>query len=205
MLENLSLINWLEQAKSDPKIAAQPLIIIVAMFFLGWKFLYSPQKVLLTKELKRKQGIEAEIRNLEKAIEDKENIELEVADLKKQIEEARSKCYKQSEAHQFLQDIRAIAKKSNLEVRGIAPLPMVAKSLEGLNYSEFPVKITFQGNFQKLGIFLRNLELFDKVIKVDLPVLAPDASGTFKFDINPTALVVPDEFVTEVTTLPEGE
>lgn len=190
--EGFSITEWLENAKTDQKVAAQPFLIIGALLFLGWKFIYSPYQVTLTKELKKNKGIQDQINALEAAVADKDKIALEVNDYRKAMEAAEKMCYKKSEAPLFLQHLRNLGKQAQLEIKSITPQPMIQKSFETLTYEEFPVKITFQGTFSQLGIFLRILETQPKLIKVQLPPLAPDASGTFKFDLMPTAIVIPD-------------
>lgn len=53
MAEELSLTDWLKKAKEDPKLAAQPLIIILGLAFGGYKVLYAPKVVELLREDKK--------------------------------------------------------------------------------------------------------------------------------------------------------
>ncbi len=187
-----TITEWLEKAKTDQKVAAQPFLIIGAIIFLGWKFLYSPQQITLAKELKKNKGLQDQIATLEAAVADKNKIALEVNEHRKALAAAERMCYQKAESPLFLQDLRNLGKQAQLQIKSITPQPTVARNFETLTYEEFPVKIAFQGTFKQLGIFLRILEMHPKLIKVQLPPLTPDASGTFKFDLMPTAIVIPD-------------
>ena len=182
--------EWLEKAKQDPKVAAQPVVVLVALILLAYKFLYLPQKTLLTKELKKNKGVQDQIRGLESAVANIEEIKMEVNDLKKSWSEVETRCYKKEEAPLFLQDLRELGKKADVNFKSIIPLPSIPKNFETLSYELYPVKITFAGNFKQLGLLLRAFEKHVKVIAIDLPNLEPDASGTFKFDLTPTTVLL---------------
>ncbi len=192
MAEEIKLYEWCLKAKDDPKLAAQPVVILLALIFLCWKFLYSPQKVILEKERKRTKGVQDQIRELESAVANIEEIKIEVNDLKKDRLEAEELCYGKMRAPEFLQDLRRIAKQTGLELKSINPQPAVSRNFETITFEEYPVKISFTGDIKQLGIFLRLLETHKKIISISLPALAPDASGSFKFDISPTAVMLPE-------------
>ncbi|HOT26800.1 MAG TPA: type 4a pilus biogenesis protein PilO [Candidatus Ozemobacteraceae bacterium] len=193
MAEDIKLYEWCLRAKDDPKLAAQPIVILLAVIFLCWKFLYSPQKLLLEKERKKSKSIQDQIRELESAVANIEEIKIEVNDLKKDRLEAEELCYGKMRAPEFLQDLRRIAKQAGLELKSINPQPPVTRSFETITFEEYPVKISFNGDLKQLGIFLRILESHKKIISISLPPLVPDASGTFKFDISPTAVMLPEQ------------
>lgn len=192
MAEEVSISEWLQKAKADPKLAAQPLMIILALAFMEYRFLYSPQVKNLEKENKKNAGVIRQMDDLKKATEDIDNIRLEVNELKLKKSLAEKYCYKQSEVPLFFQDLRKWGREAGIDLKSLQPSPPVAKTFETLAYEEMSVKIPFSGDLKQLGIFLRTLEKSDKIIKVDLPPLKPDASGTFKFDLNPTILVLSD-------------
>lgn len=190
MAEEVRLYEWCLKAKDDPKLAAQPIVILVAIIVLCWKFLYSPQKIVLEKEKKKNKAIQDQIRELESAVANIDEIKIEVNDLKKDRLEAEELCYSKPKAPQFLQDLRRLAKESGLDLKSINPQPPVPKNFETISFDEYPVKISFVGDFKQLGTFLRIIEKHKKIISISLPALLPDASGTFKFDITPTAVLL---------------
>ena len=182
--------EWLEKAKQDPKVAAQPVVVIIALIILAYKFLYLPQKVVLAKELKKNKGVQDQIRGLESAVANIEEVKMEVNDLKKSWSEVETRCYKKEEAPLFLQDLRELGKQADVNFKSITPFPAIPKTFETLSYELYPVKVMFLGNFKQLGLLLRAFEKHPKVIAIDLPTLEPDASGTFKFDLTPTTVLL---------------
>ncbi|MBF0542904.1 MAG: type 4a pilus biogenesis protein PilO [Candidatus Riflebacteria bacterium] len=204
MAEGFDLKEWIQQAKDDPKVAAQPLIVVLALVYFGYKYLYSPQAVALIKERAKLTGIKGEITKLTSAMANSEELKVEVIELKRIRSEIELQCYKKTEASSFMQDLRTLGKKAGLEIRNLTPLPMVQKTyLEKMNYEEFPVKILFNGDFKQLGMFLCAIETFKKKITIDLPPLVPDASGTFKFELTPTCIVLPENFSLPVASKTE--
>lgn len=203
MAEEIKLYEWCLKAKEDPKIAAQPVVILIALLLLSWKFLYSPQKVILEKERKKMKGLESQIKELESAVENIEDIKIEVNDLKRNRLVAEELCYSKSKAPQFLQDLRNLSKKAGLDIKSINPQPSVPRTFETITFEEYPVKISFTGDFKQLGTFLRIIESHNKIISISLPSLIPDASGTFKFDITPTAILLEPKAMP--TSTPPGE
>jgi len=82
MAEEFSITDWLKKAKDDPKVAAQPLVIVAAVAFMGYKFLYSPKVIELAKELKKNKGVEDQIKTVESAVENLEEIKLDIEERK---------------------------------------------------------------------------------------------------------------------------
>ena len=190
MAEGFNFDEWLTKAKADPKVAAQPVVIFVALILLAFRFGYSPQKTLLTKELKKHKGIVRDIQGLKNAVENIEEIKLEVTDLKKSWAIVEEKCYPKQNAPLFIQDIRQIAREADLSFRSLTPLPPVERKFETLTYEIYSVKVSFQGDLKQLGKFLRLLEKHKKLVYVELPDLQPDASGTFRFDLTPSTILI---------------
>ncbi|MBF0408504.1 MAG: type 4a pilus biogenesis protein PilO [Candidatus Riflebacteria bacterium] len=194
-MEEFNIKEWLQKAKDDPKVAAQPVVIILAVLYFGYKFFYLPQTVLLKKEKASLKTLQDQKGGLEEAVKNKENLKMEVVDLQRIRSEIEKKCYKKSESAFFMQDIRKLGKQIELDIKNITPMPpSQRKYLDLLDYEEFPVKIVFQGTFRQLGLFLRSVEKCQKKISIELPSLVPDASGTFRLELFPTCLVLPDEY-----------
>lgn len=188
-----SIQEWLQKAKAEPKLAGPPVLAVVAIVFLAFRFLYSPQQTILTKELKKEKAIMGEITTFQNAVANIEDIKVTVNDLRKAWSEIEKRCYPKSEAPLFLQDLRALAKKAGIDLKNLSPQPSVTKTYETLTYDLYPVRIAFSGTFKDLGIFFRTLETATKTIFLDLPPLEPNPSGTFKLDLIPTTLLLEEK------------
>ncbi len=194
-MAEISLMEWLDKAKADPKVAAQPIIAVVAILALGWKFGYAPVQVEIAKELKKNKGVQDQIKGLEAAVANIEDIKINVAEMKKKWDEVQSLCYNKNEAHKFLQDLRQIGRDVGLDIKNITPQPTVQKTYDTLIYEEYPIKIAFTGTLAQLGIFLRKLEKHPKITFLTLPPIVPDASGTLRIDLLPSTILLSDQRV----------
>ncbi len=197
MAEEFSITKWIAQAKEDPKVAAQPLIIVVGLFFAGYKVLYAPKTLELKKQLKRASGVEGQIKKLESAVENLEDIKLEIEEKKAAWKKAQGLCYRKSEITKFLRRIRELAQLAGIPVKSVNPQTIVPLQLGQISIEKLPVSIYFNGDLVKLGIFMRLLEKEEKITFLSLPNLSPNASGTFELELMPTTILIPDELAAE--------
>lgn len=197
MAEEFKISEWLTKAKEDPKIAAQPLVIIAAVLFGGYKFAYSPKAVELTKELKKNQRVEADIKRVQSAVDNIEDIKLEIEEMKARFSKAKTMCYKKSEVTVFLRRVRELAQKAGIEVKSVNPMPVSPITLGGISAEKFSVSFYYTGDLLKLGTFMRLIELEEKITFLNMPTLSPNASGTFELELTPTTILLPDSVVAE--------
>jgi Tfp pilus assembly protein PilO len=193
MAEEINITEWLKKAKEDPKVAAQPFMIIAGVAFAGYKALYSPKVVELTKELKKNQRLESDIKNVESAIENIEDIKLDIEERKSKFGQAQKICYRKSEMTVFLRRVRELAQQAGITVKSVNPQAIVPHQIGNITVEKFPVSIYFTGDLVQLGIFLRLIEKEEKLTFLSLPPMIPNASGTFEFDLSPTTILIPDD------------
>lgn len=192
MAEEFSITEWLKTAKNDPKVAAQPLIIVAALAFGGYKTLYAPKVIELGKEVKKNQRIEGEIKSLESAVENLDDIKLDIEEKKGAWEKAQKLCYKKSEMTAFLRRIRELAQQSGLNIKTVNPQAITQIKAGEIIVEKFPVSFFFTGDLTLLGTFLRLIEKEEKITFISLPMLTPNASGTFEIDLTPTTILIPE-------------
>lgn len=204
MAEEINISEWLKKAKEDPKVAAQPLLIVAAIAFMGYKFLYSPKVLELTKELKKNKAVEAEIKTVESAVENLEDIKLDIEDKKAKWAEAQKLCYKKSEMTVFLRRVRELAQKAGIVVKSVNPQAITPAQVGQVSVENFPVSFFYTGDLVQMGVFLRLVEMEDKVTFISMPALTPNASGVFEIDLTPTTILIPDETIAPATSEPEA-
>lgn len=197
MAEEFSITKWLAKAKEDPKVAAQPVLIVVGIFFGGYKALYAPKTIELLKQEKKTKGIEGQIKRLESAVENLEDIKLEIEEKKSAWKKARELCYRKSEVTKFLRRIRELAQLAGIPVKSVNPQTITKLNLGEISVEKLPVSIFFNGDIVKLGTFMRLLEKEEKITFMSLPTLMPNASGTFDLELLPTTILIPDELAAE--------
>jgi Tfp pilus assembly protein PilO len=193
MAEEFSISEWLKKAKEDPKVAAQPLVIVLALAFGGYKGLYAPKALELVKEDRKTKGIEASIRGVQDAVDNIEDIRLDIEDKKAALSKAIKLCYRKSEMTAFLRRVRELAAQAGIPVKSVNPQPLTQHPVAGTIIEKCPVSFTFSGDLVQLGIFLRLIEKEEKVSFVEMPTLSPNASGTFEIELKPTTILIPDE------------
>ncbi|MBU1109833.1 MAG: type 4a pilus biogenesis protein PilO [Candidatus Riflebacteria bacterium] len=197
MAEEFSISEWLKKAKGDPKVAAQPLIIVAALFFGGYKGLYAPKAVELLKEDKKVKSVEANIKKVQSAVDNIEDIKLDIEDKKSKLNQAIKRCYRKSEMTSFLRRVRELATQAGIPIKSVNPQPLTQEALGAITVEKFPVTFSFSGDLVQLGTFLRLIEKEEKITFVKMPNLKPNASGTFDLDITPIAVLIADEMAVQ--------
>ncbi len=205
MAEEFSITDWLKKAKEDPKLAAQPLVIVAALAFGGYKGLYAPKVVELAKEDKKTKAIEAQIRDVQAAVDDRENILLDIEDKKGKLSKAIKFCYRKSEMTSFLRRVRELAAQAGIPIKSVKPLPLSAVSIGNVEAERCTVTFGFSGNLVQLATFLRLIEKEEKITFLNMPNLAPNASGTFEVELNPTTILVPDNLAMQQAATSEED
>ena len=205
MAEEINITDWLKKAKDDPKVAAQPLVIIAAIAFMGYKFLYSPKVIELNKEIKKNKGVEGQIQTVESAVENLEEIKLDIEERKAKWATALKVCYRKSEMTAFLRRVRELAQKAGISVKSVNPQAITPQQVGQISTEKFPVSFFYTGDLTQLSIFLRLVELEEKVTFISIPPLTPNASGLFEVELTPTTILVPDQLVLDAQgAAPEG-
>lgn len=160
---------------------------------MGYKFLYSPKVIELTKEIKKNQRIEADIKTVESAIENLEDIKLDIEDRKAKWNLAQQLCYKKNEMTTFLRRVRELAQKAGINVKTVNPRALSSMQVGKISVENLPVSFFYTGDLVQMGIFLRLVEMEQKVTFISIPPLAPNASGVFEVELAPTTLLIPDQ------------
>ena len=124
MAEGFSLSEWLKKAKDDPKLAAQPLVVVLALAFGGYKGLYAPKVTELLKEDKKIKGIEANIKKLQAAADNIEDIKLDIETKKATFAKSLKLCYRKSEMTSFLRRVRELSSQAGIPIKSVNPQPL---------------------------------------------------------------------------------
>lgn len=202
MAEEFKISEWLAKAKEDPKVAAQPLIIVAAVLFGGYKFAYSPKVIELDKELKKNKKVETDIKSVQSAVNNIEDIKLDIEEKKASFNKAKTMCYRKGEMTSFLRRVREIAQKAGIEVKSVNPQPISPIAMGEIAMEKFPVSFFYTGDLTTLGTFLRLIELEEKITFLTMPTLSPNASGTFEVELTPTTILLPDSLAIEPAVEP---
>ena len=198
MAEGFSISNWLQQSKEDPKKAAPPIVVLLAVIFAAWKFGYSPKAVLIDKELKKNKRLAGEMKRFKSAANQLEDIKLDIENKKKKWEENQKLCYKELERTTFLRRVREIANQSGMNVKSINPLPDEDIKISVIDAKKFSVQFSYTGDLTRLLTFMRFIELEPKISFMPIPNLMPNASGTIDIQITVSTILLPDNISTDL-------
>ncbi len=190
MAQEINITEWLAKAKEDPKLFGQPVVIALAIFFAAFKGFYSPQKVLLDKQLKKNARIEKDINKVESAVKNIEDIKLEIEEQRAKWEKTQKLFYNKIEITKFLRRVKELGNKIGLKIRSVNPQPAEPLKIGEFSAEKLPVAFSFSGDLVTLGSFLRLVEKEEKLTFLTLPPLTPNASGLFEIELQPTAVVV---------------
>lgn len=204
MAEEFSITDWLKKAKEDPKVAAQPLVIVIGLAFGGYKGLYAPKVIELTKEERKTKAVEAQIRDVQAAVDDRENILLDIEEKKAKLNKAVKLCYRKSEMTSFLRRVRELAAQAGIPIKTVKPLPLSPVTIGNVAAERCTVTFGFSGDLIQLATFLRLVEKEEKITFLDMPNLSPNASGTFEVELSPTTILIPDEMAMQQTASEES-
>ena len=127
-MADISISEWLQKAKEDPKQGAIPLVFVAGIAFVVWKFLYSPKTVLINKELKKIKGLNAEMNKFKNAANQLEDIKIDIEEKKAQWANTQKLCYKELERTQFLRRVRELANMSGMKSDEISEKLGISKS-----------------------------------------------------------------------------
>jgi Tfp pilus assembly protein PilO len=205
MAEEISITDWLQKAKEDPKVAAQPVVIVLAILFGGYKALYAPNIKTIEKQLKKNKKIVKQIKSVESAVDNIEDIKLEIEEAQAKWKKTKALCYKNTEVTKFLRRVRKLGKISGIKMRNPTPQPKEPITIGEITLEKFPVSFYFSGDLLTLARFLRNVEKEEKLTFLSLPALTPNASGTFEMELSPTAVFLPADLSKPETNEDEDE
>ena len=109
MNEEFTLTEWLQKAKEDPKQFAIPVVFILAIAFLDWKFLYAPKAKEILSQTKKNQKVVSEMKNIKDAANKLEDIKIDIEEKKKAWESTKALCYTELKRTDFLRRVRELA------------------------------------------------------------------------------------------------
>jgi hypothetical protein len=198
-MDNFSILEWYYKVKSEPKEAAPLIVIILLVVFLGYKNLYAPKALLLVREERKLKGAQGQLNQIQSATQNADEISLEIEEQKYKFERAKKLCYGKNDITAFLRRVRELATLSKIDIKSINPQPLTKYMVGEIETELLTVSFNFQGDIVKLGIFMRMLELEEKITFLKLPQLSADDKGIFNLTLSPSTIIISDDLVTADT------
>ena len=140
-------------------------VVIIYLYFFVW-----PQMVVLGDMMSRGGKLKAQLKTDEAAVADMEKYQKDIEVYKEKIDHYEQKLPAEQEIPNLLESLSSMAKKSNISIVGIAPVPVNPakenKETKNQFYQELPILISAKSGYHELGHFINNLENADRFIKV---------------------------------------
>ena len=140
------------------------IFVIVMLGLLG-----STNYFVFTKANKKKQDLLTDIRQKQTALSNLQAATAGIEDLNRKIEELQqaitffeSKLPQEKEVDKILKEVWTMAEANQLTTKSIKTL----RTERGPNYSEQPIELSLQGNFNGLYSFLLQLEKLQRITRV---------------------------------------
>ena len=147
------------------KLGIRELVFFVVMLAL----LGSSYYFVFTKANLKKQGLLGEIRGKQTALSNLQAATAGIEDLNRKIEELQqaitffeSKLPQEKEVDKILKEVWQMAEANSLQTKTIKTL----RTERGPNYSEQPIELSLQGDFNGYYSFLLQLEKLQRITRV---------------------------------------
>jgi type IV pilus assembly protein PilO len=150
-------------------------IIIICLAFVFYIY-------YLKDEIKKCDAIQSEISKLEVSVAQGTAIESqlkkfkeELAQLEDRLAVLQSILPAQKETPTVLRSVQQMASSSNLKITKFTPQPIVPRAF----YSDWPIQIEVEGNYDGLGIFFEKISQATRIIDVDsISIAGSDQQAT---------------------------
>jgi len=153
---------------------------ILAFSLMLFTFLIIPEFVELARVSRQARDIKNKINITEDRINRIDQMRKRVTDLRKELGEHSKQLPAEKEITELLEGFAAIAKKSDVRITGITPLPLKKATMGktvGKFYQEMPIKISAKSGYHQLGHFISSLERERRVIIIDdIEIRSSDAT-----------------------------
>lgn len=126
----------------------------------------------------------------------------QVTDLEARLESLRAVLPEQKDVADILRRVQGLATQSNLSIQRFTPQPPKQEAL----YASLPFKLTAEGSYHDLGLFLDRIGKFHRIINVsDIAIKAktqPEPNATIVADLMATTFVLQEKPVAAIPVKP---
>ena len=126
----------------------------------------------------------------------------QVTDLEARLESLRAVLPEQKDVADILRRVQGLATQSNLSIQRFTPQPPKQEAL----YASLPFKLTAEGTYHDLGLFLDRIGKFHRIINVsDIAIKAktqPEANATIVADLVATTFVLQEKPIATIPVKP---
>jgi type IV pilus assembly protein PilO len=137
-------------------------VLLIGVVCVAYKYMLKPANLRAAEQKARIQAKLAKLTEFEKASAKAENLSKELGELAEAIKFFESKLPPTSEIDKVLQDITVIGEKQGLKSKRV----VTQKNTINSGYTEQPLKMELEGNFDSFYSFLLELEKLPRIMKI---------------------------------------
>lgn len=173
-------------------------ILAIALCSIFYLYVISPLGIEL-------ESVSTEVEALELEIESGEAIKRRLVEIKKEVATQEAKLNElrrilpdEKETAQIIRQVQQLAVDSNLKIKSFTPRTTV----NNVFYEDWPILISFEGNYDNLGSFFEKIGDFRRIINVeDINIQAIDEGATRGRTLSATCTATTFVFL----HIPEGQ
>lgn len=149
-------------------------VICLGALYIYVKFLLVPQISGVARICAKVNKATLDVKGSERQIAEIDGLKKQVAQYRDKIESYERMLPVEQEIPKLLEDLSEMAKRSDVKILGITPLPTKQESgLPEQIYQDIPILINAKSGYHELGKFISDLENSDRFMKVvDIKVIA---------------------------------
>lgn len=154
-----------DEQKKVYVIIGGTVLIVVLFVFLG----IFPRAGELSKVSREAGDLRKEIDLVEKRVQNLDVLKGKLKGLREEQKKYSGQLPDEKEIPEFLQDLAAMAKSSDVQILSVTPHGFVRDGADGKEgyYSEMPIVITAKSGYHQLGSFISSLEQGERFVTVE--------------------------------------
>src|SRR5262245_52061021 len=168
------------------------LLISVGVVFFGYKFWLSEDFHRIGELQKQLDDKNAQIQRENDIVAKLPQLEAEIARLRQTLADLREILPTEPETGELLKWIKNLADQSNLELKDFSP-----ESLRPVEfYKEYPIKMSIEGGYHDLGLFLDRISKYSRIINVSNVSIGNNPGGgdkTIHSEFTATTFIYDDQ------------
>jgi len=195
---SLSKLPWYGQVGAFVLVSA-------GSIFGFWKFYVTEMQADITMRQGRLVAMRQDVARGVATARRLPEFQSQVTDLEARLESLRAVLPEQKDVADILRRVQGLATQSNLAIQRFTPQPPKQEQL----YASLPFKLTAEGTYHDLGLFLDRIGKFHRIINVsDIAIKAktqPEPTATIVADLVATTFVLQEKPIATIPVKPAAK
>lgn len=169
---NLGAVNWELSAAGSWPLAVKTGVVVVAAVLtviVGVYYIAAPQLTALAQLEQQQQTLQARLENRQQQAANLTEYRAQVEQLERTLTELTEQLPSKTGIADLLLAISRVGLASGLEFRLFKPMPGTRKDF----YTQLPINIEVVGSYAQLGLFVRDLASFSRIVTIHDIVISP--------------------------------